>query len=777
LNDDGAPSLSISDVSLNEGNSGTTTATLVVTLSAPSAQMVTVKWATANGTATAPGDYAAGNGTLTFAPGETSQSLTVAVNGDTLNEADENFFVDLSLPTVATIAKARGTAAVLNDDALPQLSIADAQVTEGNSGTTPVSVVVSLTQASAQRVSVKWATADETALAPADYIAGNGLLVFETGETSKIIVVNVNGDLLNEAGETFIVALTEATGATMSRDRARVTIVNDDDLPTVSINDVEVTEGNSGTSDAVLSITLSAASGRKVVVNFATADGTAKSETDYIAGSTVVTFEPGETMRQVAVPVVGDRLHESTETFTGVLNALVNATLGRGQGVVTILDNDTLNTAPQVRITSPEEEDSFLAGMSIGLAAVATDADGTVMKVEFFANGAPIGTSTQQPFAIAWNNLVAGSYAITAVATDDLDARGTSEPVHITVRADDGRKRVAIIQGSAHPEITKIQSYLSDTDLTSQVFRRDNILFENLRLFDLVIWDDVGAAAGGIVASEVALLKQLYDVEIPLYFVGDDLARSGAALTGAARVTWSNLLHQNPATQTTAAGGTVDFVEKLHPVSNGPFGVIGDFKLGSTFDIAGALGTGEVVLAQVNETPVVLAYDDPSILTRTVTQGMFVFVGENLNSRIQREKLFKDAVWWLLRLPPPPPFRNLSAAMDIEPSAPKAGDLIAVTMRVIHGGELEASGITMILDVPEGMEYVSATSEAGPCLLEDGVVVCQLGRLSRSESLTVSAVLRAKVAGSYRLHASVSANQAEPSTRENDVDVVFEVSP
>ena len=98
-NDDGAPTLSINDVSVAEGNAGTTTLGFTVTLSAVSGQTVTVDYATANGTATtADGDYLAASGTLTFAPGVTTQPVNVTVNGDVKDEPNETFLVNLSVP-------------------------------------------------------------------------------------------------------------------------------------------------------------------------------------------------------------------------------------------------------------------------------------------------------------------------------------------------------------------------------------------------------------------------------------------------------------------------------------------------------------------------------------------------------------------------------------------------------------------------------------------------------------------------------------------------------
>src|SRR5207249_3985573 len=124
-------SLSINDVTITEGNTGTTAAVFTVTLSTASSQTVTVNYATADGTARAGSDYTGTAGTLTFAPGVTTQTLTVAVLGDTRNEANETFFVNLT-PSNATIADGQGQGTILNDDALPALSINNVTVTEGN---------------------------------------------------------------------------------------------------------------------------------------------------------------------------------------------------------------------------------------------------------------------------------------------------------------------------------------------------------------------------------------------------------------------------------------------------------------------------------------------------------------------------------------------------------------------------------------------------------------------------------------------------------------------
>jgi hypothetical protein len=115
--------------------------------------------------------------------------------------------------------------------------------------------------------------------------------------------------------------------------------------PSISINDVSVVEGNSGTTNAVFTVSLSAPTHTATVqVSYATADGTASSPSDYAARSGVLSFAPGTTTQTVSVPVNGDNLIEPDETFTVNLSAAVNASIGDGQGVGTIVNDDTVAT-------------------------------------------------------------------------------------------------------------------------------------------------------------------------------------------------------------------------------------------------------------------------------------------------------------------------------------------------------------------------------------------------------------------------------------------------
>jgi hypothetical protein len=340
--DNDLPTLSINDTSITEGDSGTLPMGFTVTLSGPTSQVVTVAYATVNGTATAGSDYTAKSGTLTFNPGVTTQPISVDIVGDLVSEPTENFIVRLSSPTHATIFKSDGIGTILDND-LPTLSINDTSITEGNSLTSPMDFSVTLSGYNAQVVTVAYTTLAGTATAGSDYLTTSGTLTFNPGITTQPISVPIVGDTVSEPTETFIVRLSSPTHATIFKSDGIGTIL-DNDLPTLSINDVSITEGNSLTSPMNFTVTLSGYNAQVVTVAYTTLAGTATAGSDYLTTSGTLTFNPGITTQPISVPIVGDLVNEPTETFTVVLSSPVNATFTKDTGIGTILDNDPLPT-------------------------------------------------------------------------------------------------------------------------------------------------------------------------------------------------------------------------------------------------------------------------------------------------------------------------------------------------------------------------------------------------------------------------------------------------
>ncbi|OZA85354.1 MAG: hypothetical protein B7X76_05605, partial [Azorhizobium sp. 39-67-5] len=363
LNDDSAPgtppALSIADLAVGEGDGEHSHFVFTVTLDKPATGPVSVQYATANGTAVGGQDYVAGAGTLTFAAGETSKTVHVDIAGDVLVEGNETFSVILSNPSGATIADGTAIGTILDDDAapvvLPAVSIGDLSVAEGDGAHAHFMFTVTLDKAALGPVTVQYATADGTAVAGSDYVGGTGTVTFAAGETSKTVHVDIIGDALVEGNETFSVKLSNPSGATLSDDTA-TGIITDDDVapvvpPAVSIADVTLAEGNSGTAQMMFLVTLDKAATGPVSVQYATANGIASAGSDYTAQTGTLTFAAGETSKLVHIQVTGDTLVEGSETFTLKLSAPTGASLGQATATGSILNDDTAPPPPVPEIS------------------------------------------------------------------------------------------------------------------------------------------------------------------------------------------------------------------------------------------------------------------------------------------------------------------------------------------------------------------------------------------------------------------------------------------
>ncbi|MDD2932603.1 MAG: Calx-beta domain-containing protein [Methylotenera sp.] len=333
VDNDTVPTLSINSVSVNEAAG---TATFTVSLNAVSGQTVSVSYATSNGTATAGSDFTSTSGSLTFAPGVITQTITVPIADDTLFEGNESFNVVLSAPSNATIAVGTGVGTIVDNDAAPIVSsVSAASVTEGGD----LVHTVSLSNASSATTTFSYSLTGSTAIAGTDFdttasfsngvTLSGGILTVPAGVASFTVTYATLQDALDEANET--------TALTIGGITAVGTIVDDDPTPTLSINSVSVNEA-AGT--ATFTVTLNAVSGQAVSVNYATSNGTATAGSDYTSTTGSLTFAPGVVTQTITVPIINDTLAEASETFNVVLSAPSNATIATGTGVATIIDND-----------------------------------------------------------------------------------------------------------------------------------------------------------------------------------------------------------------------------------------------------------------------------------------------------------------------------------------------------------------------------------------------------------------------------------------------------
>ncbi len=456
---DPLPTIVINDVSVSEGNAGTTNATFTLTLSAPSGRAVTVRATTANGTATQPADYTSTNIVLTFPAGTTTQSYVVPVVGDTLDEADDTFFVNLTTPTNSTIADAQGVGTILDDDPLPTITINDVSRVEGNAGTANLNFTVTLSPVSGRTVTVDYTTADASAVAPADYTAVSGTTTFNAGTTSRTISVPIVGDTLDEFDETLVVNLTNPGNATISDNQGVGTITDNDPLPTVDVSNVAVSEGDSGTTTATFTVSLSAASGKPIAVDYATADGTALTPADYAGTTGTLSFSAGQTMKTVDVTIQGDVLDEFDETFSLGVSNLVNVAPGIVTGTGTITDDDPLPTVSVGDLSIPEgDAGTTTASLTVSLSAPSgkpitvdwTTADGTAVAPADYAGAS--GTLSFAPGQITKtvNVDISGDVTyendetLTLALSNPVNVALGGTPATVTIQNDDPLPQISI---------------------------------------------------------------------------------------------------------------------------------------------------------------------------------------------------------------------------------------------------------------------------------------------------------------------------------------------
>ncbi len=342
------PIVSVKDVTLAEGNKdGSTRATAVLTLDRKSSEEVTVEISTEDGTAIDGEDYEALNAeTITFAPGETTKTVPIKIISDLISEEDENFIVILDNPQGIEVGEGQATITVTNDDK-PTLSIVNSvTVTEGEKGKANAEITVSLSSPVAQEVTVSYKTTDGSAKSigqSPDFTNTKGTLTFKAGELTKKILVPIADDKLVENNEDFRVALSSAKGSLLDTTQsvAKVTILDNDSVakkPVLSV--VASSDSFSEGEDAEFIVTLSAPSSKPVTVKYATANGTAKSGSDFDAMSDTLTFEPGETELSVYVPILSDSDTEKDEIFSLKLSGAKEATLGKQSAAkVTIIDS------------------------------------------------------------------------------------------------------------------------------------------------------------------------------------------------------------------------------------------------------------------------------------------------------------------------------------------------------------------------------------------------------------------------------------------------------
>ncbi len=386
LDNDPAPTLSVSQTQLVSESAGEVA--IMVVLSGTTELTATFDYATSDITAQAGTDYTQIVGTANITVGMTSVSLTVPIFPDTLDEPDETFAFVISNPQLATLGDAvTTTVTITDDDTAPTLSMQSATSTIGEDDTQHV-VVVELDNPSSFEVTFDYATSDISATAGSDYTSASGTGSIAAGTLSTTVTIPLIDDMLDEADETFQLTLSNVNNAITGTLVHTVTITDNDEPPALSVADRNVNEGD-GTVDVIVS--LDKLSGLDVSFDYATADITATSSSDYQVTTGSATILAGQTAVTLTVVITNDSINENAETFSLTVTNAQNATVVDDSGEVTIIDNDS-EPSLSVNDLSVNEGDGTVS-VVVNLSAVsgldvsfdyATMADGTATAGDDF---------------------------------------------------------------------------------------------------------------------------------------------------------------------------------------------------------------------------------------------------------------------------------------------------------------------------------------------------------------------------------------------------------
>ncbi len=430
--DDSLPTVALAVSPLSIAESGGQ-ATVTASLSHPSGEAVTVTVTSAPGAGAASGDFTQTGATLTIAAGATASSgaVTITANDNGRDEPDGNVSVAVTVSGAA--AGGNGVAdpadvelAIVDDDGAPQVALAlsSASVTEGGGAAT---VTASLSPAASAAVTVRVTVAAVPPAAAADLsLSASTSLVFAAGATASAGVVTVAAadDALDEADEAATVSGAASGGGALDPPALTLAVLDDDDPPTVAIAAASVAEGAAGaTATLSLPVTLDAASGKRVTVEYAEdTGGTATAGTDYTAlASGSLTFAAGETSRTVDVTVTGDAADEPDETVKVILSAPVNATLGTAAATGTITDDEAKPTATLALSSASITENGGVSTVTAALSHPSSEA------VTLTVSAAPVAAS----------GAAAADFDLSAANTLTIAAGSTASAGAVTVAAVD----------------------------------------------------------------------------------------------------------------------------------------------------------------------------------------------------------------------------------------------------------------------------------------------------------------------------------------------------
>jgi uncharacterized repeat protein (TIGR01451 family) len=756
---------------LTIGNTGPDAATGVIVSNFFPSGVVFVSAVASQGTVAPSGTLVLGNlGTL---PGGSNATITIKVTATTGG----------TITNRATVSRigvdpftGNNTAVATTTVAFPSLTISDASVLEGNSGTTDMIFSVNLGPPSPGTVTVNYVTAGQTATIGVDFLATNGSLSFAPGETNKTVIVRVIGDTLYETNETLLVVLSSAVNANIADSQGIGTILNDDPLPTVSVGNVSVVEGDAGTTNAAFRVSLSAASGLATTVSYSTVSGTATAGSDFTAVSGSVGFAPGVTNMTVNVPVIGDTTIESDEMFSLQLSNPVNATLGVSLGTGTILNDDGLPGKLDHFAWSPIASPQAV-GVPFGVTINAQDAfnqpasnfTGVVNLTASTGGGGSGATVRILSFILYADTTVGGEYQHTLTAISNYfpnfveTSTTTTDPATLQALLADKQVFLIVEQENAGSGVlgplgtawaTVLQNFVNNGGIVIACswVTEEHLILSNSGLLNLTMLSS--QSSDSVSKTTDHILNQGVTAPFTGSYIGEYSAANGTVVM-----------------QATATGNAV---VTTRDVGAGHVVMIGTdfFTIGTDMDrivanavrwAQGAAGTSIPISPTVSGNFVngvwsgnltALGAGTNVVLTATGAAG---YRGSSAPIVVVLQN-------------------DLSVTMTDAPDPVGIGANVTYSIVVSNSGPTAATGVLATNVLPPGVAFVSAASSQGAVSNAGNLVVGDLGTINGGASVTMGIIVTPFSGGIITNRVTVYRAEADPDTNNNSAVSVTTVT-
>lgn len=569
-------------------------------------------------------------------------------------------------------------------------------------------------------------------------------------------------------------------------------------VPTVSINNVTLNEGNSGTTGFIFTVTLSEASSEYVSVNFATVDGSATNSSDFQFTSGTISFAPGETSKIIIVLVNNDTVPEADETFTVVLSDAVNAVIANGNGTGTILNDD--NAGNCTLSISPGSLNVGAAGSSGNTISVTTQpgcaftaaSSDSFITINSGANGSGNGTIS---FSVAANTgaartgtIVVGGQTFTvnqsAPGSPGLRVSITDSPDPITFGTGESITYTIIVTNDAAAPATGVVltntlpagvDFISVSTQVGSCSQSNRVVTCNLGSVVNTVTVTITARpnAPGTVTDTVSVSGNETDPNID-----DNTATATTTVNSQPLATSADLrltVFDTPSDSVTLGSGQniiySIFIDNDGPVTTAT-GIVVTSTLSANLDFVSASASGGGTCSFANRvvtctigtlvrgtSVIIIARPNaPGTASNTVSVRGNEPDSNPTNNSVTLTKTVN------------PPVNTAYADLRVtvfEPVNPVTFENTSFDIFVDNDGPSPATGVILTDTLPSNASFVSATTSQGNCTQANGVVTCNLGTVTGR--VTISITVRPATAGTATNTVSVRANEPDFNTSNNSV--------